>query len=246
MSSKRKIISASDNMSEADIQNSLKMFYGLKLDPYQEKFRDEIWDEKRQIVFCNARSGSGKTTVAVGVANLLYHTGRYNKIVYLVSPTMEQKLGFLPGSTEDKTAPYMEPLFDALRTIGVNPMTAVVSSENISAQKNGLAYIYAMPHTYLRGINIEGAVVLCDEFQNWYCSDAKKALSRIHDSCKTIVIGHMGQIDLYKNPKNSGFKKAIDLYMSKNDERAAFCELKINHRGWVSSVADELESEIQA
>lgn len=220
------------------------MFYGLELDEYQKVFRDEIWNEDRRIVFCNARSGSGKTTVAVGTANLLYHTGRYSKIIYLVSPTMEQKLGYLPGDSEAKTAPYMEPLFDALRTIGVNPMTAVVSSENISAQKSGRAYIYAMPHTYLRGVNFENAIVICDEFQNWYCSDVKKALSRIHDNCKTIVIGHMGQIDLYKNPKNTGFKKAIDLYMSKEDDRAAFCELKINHRGWVSSVADELESEI--
>lgn len=246
MSSKRKIISASDNMSEADIQNSLKMFYGLKLDEYQEAFKSAIWDESKRIVFCNARSGSGKTTVAVGTANLLYHTGRYNKIIYIVSPTQEMRQGFLPGDAEAKSAPYMEPLYDALETIGVNPMTAVESSENMTAQKNGLTYIRAIPHTYLRGVTLSKSIVIVDECQNAYRSDLKKILTRITDSCKTIVIGHMGQIDLYKNPKNSGFKKAIDLYMSKNDERAAFCELKINHRGWVSSVADELESEIQA
>jgi predicted ribonuclease YlaK len=233
-------------MSDAEIQNSLNTFYGLELDKYQKVFRDEIWNEDRRIVFCNARSGSGKTTVALGVANLLYYSGRYNGIVYIISPTQEMRQGYLPGDAEAKSAPYMEPLYDALQTINVNPMTAVTSSENIQAQKSGLAYIHAIPHTYLRGTNLENKVVLLDESQNFYVSDLKKTLSRIHDNCKTIVIGHMGQIDLYKNPKNTGFKKAIDLYMSKEDSRAAFCELKINHRGWVSSVADELESEIKA
>lgn len=247
MSNKRKSISASDVMSEADIHNSLRTFYGLKLDEYQEKFRDMLWDESKRIVFCNARAGSGKTTIALGVANLLYHSGRYNGIIYIISPTQEMRQGYLPGDQEAKSAPYMEPLIDTLLKLGINPMTSVISSENMSSQKNGLAYIKAIPHTYLRGSDIDGSkVVILDESQNFYVSDLQKTLSRVHDTCKTIVIGHMGQIDLYKNPKNSGFKKAIDLYMSKNDERAAFCELKINHRGWVSSVADELESEIQA
>ena len=139
----------------------------------------------------------------------------------------------------------MEPLYDALVAVGINPMTAVASSYNIDGQKNGTAYIKAIPHTYLRGTNLFNSVVIIDECQNAYRSDIKKILTRVHDSCKTVVIGHTGQVDLYKNPKNSGFKAAIDLYIGSGDSRATFCELKINHRGWVSSIADLLESEIQ-
>lgn len=232
-------------MSESEINNSLDMFYGLHLDEHQKKFRDCIWDESKLIIFCNACSGSGKTTVALGTANLLYQSGKYDKIIYVVSPTQEQKVGYLPGSTEEKSLPYMEPLFCALKTLGVNPMSSIISSDNILNSKNGNAFIYATSHTYLRGVTFSRAVVILDESQNFYCSDMKKTLSRIDDSCKTIVIGHTGQVDLYKNPKNSGFMSAMNLFKSKDDNRAAFCELKINYRGWVSSVADELESEIK-
>ena len=67
----------------------------------------------------------------------------------------------------------------------------------------------------------------------------KKVLTRIHDNCKVIVIGHSGQIDLYSHPEKSGFVRYLDHF--KNDERCAVCELTHNHRGWISSWADELE-----
>lgn len=234
------------SMNANDIETALNMFYGLRLDEDQKVFRDMIWDESKRIIFCNAKAGTGKTTIAVGMANLLYQSGKYDNILYIISPTQEQRQGFLPGDSEAKSAPYMEPLYEALMNIGVNPIKAVVSSQDMTSQKNGEAYIKAIPHTYLRGSDIGSkTVVILDETQNFYTSDLKKTLTRIHDTCKTIVIGHTGQIDLYKNPKNSGFQRAIELFKSKNDERAAFCELTINHRGWVSSVADELESEIR-
>lgn len=241
---KRKSFSDVERMSEQDVRNSLEVFYGIRLDEEQKKFRDAIWDESKRIVFCNARSGTGKTTIALGTANLLYHMGNYNKIVYIVSPTMEQKVGYLPGNTEAKFAPYIEPLFCALSTLGINPITSVVTSDNMESQKMGNAFIYAISHTYLRGMTLDKSIVIIDEFQNAYISEAKKVLTRIKDDCKVVVIGHTGQVDLFKNPKNSGFLPTMNLFKSKNDDRVAFCELTHNYRGWISSVADELESEI--
>lgn len=230
--------------SDSDMKNSLEMFYGLHLDEYQVAFRDAIWDDKKSIIFCNAKAGTGKTTIAVGVANLLCQSGKYKGISYIISPTQEMRQGFLPGDSESKSAPYMEPLYQALGTLGINPLISVISSDNVKAMKEGTAFIEAIPHTYLRGTNFENRVVILDEMANFYRSDVKKTLSRIHDNCKVICIGHTEQCDLYKNPKNSGFKAAMDLYASKNDSRVAICELKINHRGWISTVADELDSEI--
>ena len=71
----------------------------------------------------------------------------------------------------------------------------------------------------------------------------KRALTRIHDTCKTIVIGHTKQCDLYKNPNRSGFIIYLNAFaeIAKEDERIAICELTKNYRGWVSTIADNVE-----
>lgn len=217
------------------------MFYGLPLDDDQKKFRDSIWDPENIVTICNSKAGTGKTTIALGVANLLCEYGRYDEICYIVAPTMEQKQGFIPGGPEDKNAPYMQPLVDALITLGIDPMQAIKSEDNMQAIKDGRAYISFMSHTYLRGTNFERKVVIMDEFQNTYMEESRKILTRMHDNCKIIIIGHTGQCDLYKHPENSGFQKYLDAFEKvKDDPRVSICELTINHRGWFSNFCDNV------
>lgn len=214
-------------------------FYGLEIDGEQKEFRDAIWNPEKLVVFCNAKAGTGKTQIAVATANLLVQYGLYNGIVYIVSPTQEQVQGYIPGDMETKSAPYMEPLYEALIKIGVNPSTSILSSDNIRGMKEGTAYIECMTHTFLRGCNFENKVIILDESQNFYNDQLKKTLTRIHDNCKVIIIGHTGQVDLYKNPYRSGFSRYLEHF--RNDSRTAVCELTVNHRGWISTHADELE-----
>lgn len=211
-------------------------FYGLVLDEEQATLRDNIWDDNKLIIFCNACAGTGKTTIATATADLLVNYGKYNGIVYIASPTQEQKQGYLKGSLEEKSEPYFEPFYQALDKIGVNINTA--SYANIMNEKNGTAYIQCMTHTFLRGCNFENKVVIIDEAQNYYTDELKKVLTRIHDNCKVIVIGHSGQIDLYNNPQNSGFQQFLTHFSP--DERCAVCKLTHNYRGWISNWADRL------
>lgn len=211
-------------------------FYGLELDEKQAAFRDAIWNPEKLIVFCNAKAGTGKTTIAAATANLLCDYGFYDGIVYIASPTQEQKQGYLAGSIEEKSEPYFEPFYQALTRIGVNLNTA--SFDNIMNEKNGTAYIRCMTHTFLRGTNFENQVIIIDEAQNYYFDELMKVLTRIHDNCKVIVIGHDGQIDLYKNPERSGFIRYLNWFAP--DERTAVCELTKNYRGWISQHADAL------
>ena len=215
-------------------------FYGLILNKEQEEFVKAIYDDRNLCVFCNARAGTGKTLIALGAANLLVQSGQYSKIYYIMSPTQEQIQGYLPGNQEEKSAVYSEPMEQALITLGINPNVAVISDTNMSAQKSGKAYISFMMHTYMRGVNLENAVVILDESQNFFTDSLKKVLTRIHDSCKTIVIGHSGQIDIIKHPERSGFEKLINLFKEKGSEFSTVIELKENHRGKVSLLADEL------
>lgn len=211
-------------------------FFGFKLDEEQEAFRDAIWDKDKLIVFCNARAGTGKTTIATATADLLVKYGRYKGIVYIAAPTQEQKQGFLKGSLEEKSEPYFEPFYEALERIGVNLNTATFS--DIMNEKNGTAYIECLTHTFLRGCNFENKVIIIDEAQNYYMDELKKVLTRLHDNCKVVVIGHSGQIDLYNNPQNSGFERYLEHFGK--DDRCAVCQLTKNYRGWISNYADEL------
>lgn len=212
-------------------------FYGLELDKDQQAFAEAIWNPENLIVFANACAGSGKTTIAVGVANMLVQYGLYDGIVYVVSPVQEEKSGFLPGDADQKTQVYTAPLYDALKKLDINPFTAV-NQESIANQKNGTGYIDCVSHLWLRGCNLENKCVIVEESQNFYKDELKKVLTRIADSSKTIVIGHTGQCDLYHNPERSGFAPYIEHF--RNEPYAQVCQLTKNYRGKVSTHADEL------
>lgn len=212
-------------------------FYGLQLDDEQIEFRDAIWNPNNLIVFANSKAGTGKTLIAVATANLLVQYGVYDGIVYVVSPVQEEKSGFLPGDADGKTKVYTTPLYDALAKLEINPYTAV-NQESIMNQKDGTGYIDCVSHLWLRGCNLEKKIVIIEESQNFYKDELKKVLTRISDTSKTIVIGHSGQCDLYHYPERSGFEPYIEHF--KDEPYAQICNLTINHRGKVSTHADEL------
>jgi len=221
------------------------IFFGLTLDSDQKAFRDAIWDKNTISVFCNSRSGTGKSTIAVGVGMMLCEYGLYDSIVYVATPTVEQKQGYLPGDQEAKSAPYMTPLEDALRALNYDPRHVIATSDNIEGIKDGSAIVEFTVDTYFRGINLENKVVIVDEAQNFYFDSLKKTLTRIHDNCKVIVIGHDKQCDIIKKPERSGFVKYLESFKKykeeTGDERVKICTLTHNHRGWFSNFCDDVE-----
>lgn len=212
-------------------------FFGIKLDDEQKNFRDSIWNEGKLIIFCNAKAGCGKTLIATATAELLVKYGRYDGVVYIASPTQEQKQGYLAGSIEQKSQPYFEPFYQALEKLGVNLMTSM--ADDIINQKNGTGYIQCMTHTFLRGCNFCKKIIIIDECQNYYTDELRKVLTRCSDDCKVVCIGHSLQCDLYSHPENSGFVRYIEHF--KDDDRCAVCNLTKNYRGWISSWADEIK-----
>lgn len=213
------------------------VFYDLTLDDEQVLFVEAIKDLRKTIVFCNAKAGTGKTTLAMGAARMLVKDRRneLDGIVYIVSPYGEGKQGFLPGSITEKSEVYYEPAYQAMIEVGMNP-NADVCNESMTARKRGEGYVKLLTHTYLRGTNLQNKVVILDEAQNYTVAELKKVLTRLHDSCKVIVIGHTGQIDIRGG---SGFARYLGHF--EDQERCAVCQLTTNHRGWLSTYADELE-----
>ena len=213
------------------------VFYGRVLDEEQVAFVKAIKDMGKTIVFCDAPAGTGKTTLAMGAANILVQDKRndLDGIVYIVSPYGEQKQGYLPGSITEKSEVYYEPAYQAMIEVGMNPNTDVIS-ESMIARKRGEGYVKLLTHTYLRGTNLRNKVILLDESQNYTAQELKKVLTRVHDSCKVIVIGHTGLIDIRGG---SGFARYLEHFQGQ--EKCAVCKLTTNHRGWLSTFADMLE-----
>lgn len=215
----------------------MKQFYKFTLDAEQRAFVDAIKDTSATIVFCNAAAGTGKTTLAFGAANLLVKDKRndLDGIVYIVSPYGEQKQGYLPGSYIEKSEVYFEPAYQAMIEVDINPYTDVCS-ESMASKKKGEGYIKLLTHTFLRGTNLQNKVVILDEVQNYTVPELKKVLTRCHDTCKVIVIGHTGQVDIQGK---SGFARYMEHF--DGQERCRVCKLTTNYRGWLSTYADLLE-----
>lgn len=211
--------------------------FDFELDAQQAAFVREIMSPDKTIVFCNAAAGTGKTTIAMGAANILVQDKRneLDGIIYIVSPYGESRQGYLKGDLTEKSEVYFEPAYQAMIEVGMNPFRDIYH-DTLASKKKGDGYVKLITHTYLRGPNMKNKVVIIDEAQNYTVSELKKTLTRLHDSCKAIVVGHTGQIDI---SAKSGFARYIEHF--RDQERCAVCELTTNHRGWLSTWADKLE-----
>lgn len=227
----------SNEYGKAPISIDDRPFYSLVLDADQKKFVNAILNPDNTIVFCNSKAGTGKTTLAIGAANILVQHNEYDGIVYICSAYGEKAQGYLPGSITEKSEVYFEPAYQAMIECDMNPHVCV-NSDSMVNQKYGQGYVTLLTHTFLRGTNLKKKVIILDECQNYTVADLKKTLTRCSDDCKIICIGHDLQCDL-ENKQLTGFKKYRDHF--DGHEHCELCELTINHRGWVSQFADELQ-----
>ena len=210
------------------------IFYGFILNEEQEKFRDAIMSDEYNFILADATAGSGKTLLAVACANLLINQDKkYKSAVYIFPTVEESSLGYRPGSTSEKEADYLGPLYDALEKCNVIPHQAI--SSDIS-KKNGTDWIIARSATFMRGINLENTVVIIDECQNMSIPIIKRIISRCYDNCKVICCGCQAQTDVPIN--KSGFKQLID-HMEGFDGYIK-CELPISYRGKLAMHIDKL------
>lgn len=218
------------------------IFYGLTLNPEQKAFRDAIWDRNIDIVFANARAGSGKTLVAAATGMLMVESGVVNGIIYMsAAGVYEHKQGLLPGTLEQKSQILQIPLRQALIRLGYAPDSVISSDACMMAQKDGTACITAQTDSYIRGINIGDSdnkvLLIVDEAQNFTKTALRTVLTRVGEGSYAVVIGQDKQCDL-KYPADSGFLPAIELF--KDEPWCRICTLTQSYRSRISQKADEL------
>ncbi len=144
--------------------------------------------QQHEIVFCEGPAGTGKTYLAIAFAVRALQQREVSKIV-LTRPAVEagEKLGYLPGSLEDKIDPYLRPLFDAL--------TAMLDAETVAKLvENGT--IEVAPLAYMRGRTLNESFIILDEAQNTTGEQMKMFLTRLGYDSRMVITGDCSQVDL--------------------------------------------------
>jgi len=155
---------------------------------------------KHDIVFGIGPAGTGKTYLAVAMAVSALKKDQVSRII-LTRPAVEagEALGFLPGELEQKIAPYLRPLYDALRD-----MLEPEEIERSIARQT----IEVAPLAYMRGRTLNNAFVILVEAQNTTTEQMFMLLTRIGPHSKCVITGDVTQIDLPTN-KRSGVVEAL-------------------------------------
>jgi phosphate starvation-inducible PhoH-like protein len=166
----------------------------------QRKYVEAI--EQNDMVFGVGPAGTGKTYLAVAMAVAAMNAKKVSRIV-LVRPAVEagEKLGFLPGSLQEKVDPYLRPLYDALYDLLEPEKVDKMLEKNV---------IEVAPLAFMRGRTLNEAFIIMDEAQNTTIEQMKMFLTRMGNNSKAVITGDITQIDL-PNPRRSGLVDAINV-----------------------------------
>ena len=166
----------------------------------QRKYVEAI--EQNDMVFGVGPAGTGKTYLAVAMAVAAMNAKKASRIV-LVRPAVEAgaRLGFLPGTLQDKVDPYLRPLYDALYDLLDPEKVDKMLEKNV---------IEVAPLAFMRGRTLNDAFIIMDEAQNTTIEQMKMFLTRMGNNSKAVITGDITQIDL-PNPRKSGLLDAINI-----------------------------------
>jgi phosphate starvation-inducible PhoH-like protein len=187
-------------LAEAGRQRSFGRRTVQPKSPNQRRYLEAI--EKHDMVFGIGPAGTGKTYLAVAMAISALLAKRVNRII-LARPAVEagERLGFLPGTLQDKIDPYLRPLYDALYDMMEPEKVDRYLEKNV---------IEIAPIAFMRGRTLNDSFVILDEAQNTTSEQMKMFVTRLGFNSKAVITGDVTQIDL-PNARRSGLLEASDV-----------------------------------
>jgi phosphate starvation-inducible protein PhoH and related proteins len=192
-------------LAEAGRQRSFGRRTVQPKSPNQRRYLEAI--EKHDMVFGVGPAGTGKTYLAVAMAISALINKQVNRII-LARPAVEagERLGFLPGTLQEKIDPYLRPLYDALFDMLDPERVERYLEKNI---------IEIAPIAFMRGRTLNDSFVILDEAQNTTSEQMKMFVTRLGFNSKAVITGDITQIDL-PSARRSGLLEAIDILKDVN------------------------------
>ena len=153
----------------------------------QEQYMLTLANPKKDVVFGIGPAGTGKTLIAVLTAIKFFKEGIVDKIIVTrPAVSVDEDLGFLPGTLEQKMAPWTRPIFDVLREYFDAKQIEGMIAEGI---------IEIAPLAFMRGRTFKKAYIIADEMQNSTANQMKMLLTRLGEGSKMAVTGDLNQAD---------------------------------------------------
>jgi phosphate starvation-inducible PhoH-like protein len=153
----------------------------------QERYVHILKQKSKKIVVATGPAGTGKTLFATefGVRNFLL--GTYEKLIFTrPSVSVDEDLGYLPGTLEEKMAPWVRPIYDILyQFISPKEVTALMEDKIIEISPLG----------YMRGRTFKNCWIVADEMQNSTISQMKMLLTRLGENSRLVITGDLEQYD---------------------------------------------------
>jgi phosphate starvation-inducible PhoH-like protein len=182
----RKIYENMQYLSEKEKQNfEKKMTYPKNIS--QERYCNLLRDKSKKVVVATGPAGTGKTLFATefGIRNFML--GNYEKIIFTrPSVSVDEDLGYLPGTLEEKMAPWIRPIYDILHNF-VSPKEVLGLIEE--------KVIEISPLGFMRGRTFKNCWIVADEMQNSTISQMKMLLTRLGENSRLIITGDLEQFD---------------------------------------------------
>jgi phosphate starvation-inducible protein PhoH and related proteins len=157
----------------------------------QETYLQKLQDDKNSIIFAIGPAGTGKTLLAVLNGIKLLQEGVIDKIIVTrPAVSVDEDIGFLPGTLNEKMAPWTRPIFDVL---GEYYQTKEIESMLLEG------VIEISPLAYMRGRTFKNAYIIADEMQNATQNQMKMLLTRLGENSTMVVTGDLAQADRLKD-----------------------------------------------
>jgi phosphate starvation-inducible protein PhoH len=173
---------------------------------YTQRQMFEAYFEDKNIL-ATGSAGTGKSFCALYLAltDLLKEKSTYDHIIIVRSPTSVKDVGFLPGTYEEKLAPYEAPYREIINNL-------LRKSEAYDSLKE-MDKLRFLATTYVRGLTWDNAIVILDEVQNCQFHEINSVVTRLGDNSKLIICGDLAQNDLvYNRSQTSGFARAMKVF----------------------------------
>ena len=210
--------------------------WGIKPRNREQHFAfDALLDDQVKLVTLMGKAGTGKTLLAMASGLKRTVLDREFRRLVVARPTisMGKELGFLPGSLEEKLAPWMQPIHDALEMLGDLNM-GHEHRRSGDLMRSGSIVVEAL--SYIRGRSIANQFMIIDEAQNLTPLEAKTIITRVGSGTKIIFTGDPYQIDNpYVDSSSNGFNYVVSRF--RTEPISAHIELQKGERSELAELA---------